>query len=1716
MKCLSQLVVDIIYSEIQKTVSNKVLVGVKGFDDIDFYKDVCVALKKIADKEQADLVAKLATGKYLEFKADMGNHASLQIMENHGFCDLHDSLTTYRNFLPHNDYTHYNEVFHLNADKFYDVLLATEAANDTGSLNDFFTISPAMIDTVVGENYSKLIPSDFAAQLDDGNTFSDAFNAFYHTLFTYVEKNIARVCDQIDNWIAQSMTSDEIWADMFATLPDNWGIPPIWAGVPTLNRAAASKKNLAILSAACEFILRRKFAKISKKERQTLQARIEKYESKPGDYFVEFPKNQSIHELDELKQCIVDYASNVATHINRELFLGFDFTIINDILKTKPDTVVVAKAVTLPSAVSEDPLMTLSRALLMTLKKGIEEDYQFDGVEFCFEEINVGVKGCVKEEKDEKCYEQWKRICRFAGGVVDFIADETWCVNGQPIVITSSPVDLFLPKAAQFYCNEIHLVKPVFTDNSKIYFDVCLKNGTEYVAKVSFIWPIKPDSDWMTAFDIAEELTTAQTDTSHVPFVVWDKINEVFRAKSHEEFMLSLQQAKMDSTSVNLVREALERLPANETYADEIICFQDLGTNFMKFCEDVTEYGFFNTLKTSAADLVAQYNKAGRIILGKPSTYERNCYLRTYANAFLIAKDKKPITADINLDQCIVLPCHPAMLEKISDKMLFVRAGLSEWVNGGMESDSLDNIISWLEDLTYLHSGVDAVYRNSQLVAPSHVFGYFCTYGEYKSDSQFNRMTAILQKEAVFDDDFADSSLKHISAEAKMMIKVMMDYRKTYGLTCEHISLTFVNPSDLQVVVSALSGFISETKKGAEDGSAPQNISVKIILPENNKGGRKYLSYWMNTLLSIDDGIHIETYLDYYPNNRPQKINKMIRNNTDIVFFMDVLHEREHTYLEFAKAEVGTGLGKLECRYPMVFKPSATYSTSVSRAVDITQPQFRAATTHTQVLSYYKDPSITDERKIRRMDKIGVEMQSVVREAHNNAVWVVCIDEAIDKESIQAICGFSEHPIIGFSTGEGSFGQLNLTITTRESVGKDIKERCKNRLRTIFTSWPDWKLEAASDTCLSRAHRLDGVSVLLALNPSAYEINNFLAYLMLDKYCESKMKDYVLIRLDSYRHWFDERLGSIGGHEDAKKIPDFLVLRFEKDADGKLHIKATVTECKIAKSANSAAHITKAKSQVHMGLKVLSDHFDPESKSVSRRYWFSQLYRAIVFVRKAVQDENIINRIIDGNFIIEWDAAIMGFWFDELTDIIHDEMDYGDDYPVVINHVGQGVIQKLLLNQAEDALVEYDTKVGCIEESEEPEEEAEKEPEEELEKELEEGPEKEPEKESSDIPTMPFERIPLERVRVLIGADKAKKDVYWEFGHPKLSNRHILITGSSGQGKTYCIQAMLLELARQGISSVIFDYTNGFMPKQLEPEFKEELGDRIQQRIAIVQKIPVNPFVLQDIEIEGVGTFPETAVAVANRIRDILQHIYGFGDQQAATIYNACREGIEKYTGKMNFTVLKKILEEKGTKEAITVVNKMSMFFDSDLFDTESTFDWDQVSRGEGTVTVIQLTSLDKSMQTVITELCLWDAWYKLTKNGNKNKPFVVVLDEAQNLSFKAGSPAEIILREGRKYGWSAWFATQFLKGALDSGEISNLQQAAERLYFKPSNEESAYIASALSSDKSEASDWLAVVKNMQKGQCIVQGDRIKPNGEFGSTKPTLVRVKSFRERTNG
>jgi hypothetical protein len=144
----------------------------------------------------------------------------------------------------------------------------------------------------------------------------------------------------------------------------------------------------------------------------------------------------------------------------------------------------------------------------------------------------------------------------------------------------------------------------------------------------------------------------------------------------------------------------------------------------------------------------------------------------------------------------------------------------------------------------------------------------------------------------------------------------------------------------------------------------------------------------------------------------------------------------------------------------------------------------------------------------------------------------------------------------------------------------------------------------------------------------------------------------------------------------------------------------------------------------------------------------------------------------------------------------------------------------------------------------------------------------------------------------------------------------------------------------------------------------------------------------------------------------------------------------------------------------------------------------------------------------------LWDAWHYNKKYGNKNIPFVVVLDEAQNLSHKEGSPSAMILTEGRKFGWSAWFATQFLKSQLSDDEINRLQQSAFRVYFKPTDDELISTSKQLDPTPQGAANWVNQIKNLQKGQCIVAGEREKLNGDFGPTNPVVTKIASFIERS--
>lgn len=394
------------------------------------------------------------------------------------------------------------------------------------------------------------------------------------------------------------------------------------------------------------------------------------------------------------------------------------------------------------------------------------------------------------------------------------------------------------------------------------------------------------------------------------------------------------------------------------------------------------------------------------------------------------------------------------------------------------------------------------------------------------------------------------------------------------------------------------------------------------------------------------------------------------------------------------------------------------------------------------------------------------------------------------------------------------------------------------------------------------------------------------------------------------------------------------------------------------------------------------------------------------------------------------------------------------------------------------------------------------------------------------VPKLPTEKVAdnelkqynfypeLKDIRIKIGKiENSNKEIYWEYGNKGLANRHLLISGKSGQGKTYFMQCLLLEKAKQGISSIVIDYTEGFLPNQLETEFTEYLGNKLTQQIVYNDKLPINPFTRNTRDIGGIQ-LPETNTDIAERVKSVFAAVYNtLGIQQLNTIYDRILVGLERYDSKMNLTYLKELLEEDGSNTALKTLSQLRPLIDRNPFKEGETINWKEIMDRKGDVFVIQLTGFPRDVQLIITEFLLWDLWNFSVREGNKDNPLPVIMDEAQNLDHTEESPSARVLTEGRKFGWSAWYATQFLKSQLDSSEISRLQMASQKIYFAPPEQEVGYIAGSLANEYQDRRYWENVLNNLKKGQCIVQGPNLEANGTLSSPAAVVVNISPLEER---
>lgn len=371
--------------------------------------------------------------------------------------------------------------------------------------------------------------------------------------------------------------------------------------------------------------------------------------------------------------------------------------------------------------------------------------------------------------------------------------------------------------------------------------------------------------------------------------------------------------------------------------------------------------------------------------------------------------------------------------------------------------------------------------------------------------------------------------------------------------------------------------------------------------------------------------------------------------------------------------------------------------------------------------------------------------------------------------------------------------------------------------------------------------------------------------------------------------------------------------------------------------------------------------------------------------------------------------------------------------------------------------------------------------------------------------------------RILLGLSGTEREVYWEFGHSELTNRHFLIFGRSGVGKTYAIQCILGELARHGQHATIIDYTEGFLPNRLEPGLKALANP--QTHLVLSHPLPMNPMRPMVSEIEGIGTFPEKPHETAGRIMSVFDAVYNLGEQQAAKLVDAVKSLLAQKTEDAQLkNLVEALLASEGVaaSSGAALASKIKPFIEANAFGDGDGGGWKKIySDSESFLNIIQLARQPREFARIITEFALWDLYGYAQNAATEKTPLPIVLDEVQTLSHKLDAPIAKILTEGRKFGLAGIFATQTMSNLKDD-EQDRLFQAAHKLFFAPADSELREYARLLAGPTGEpVNEWITRLSSLGKGECWSYGPVLEANGRL-KTRPMKIRITPIEKRGFG
>ena len=1725
--------------ESQMKVTDKTyLLKLEDFDTPVIYMEIC---KHFSSKSGLNFIANLEYSKYTYFKS-MNKQEWIPVLEylsDNGYAQ-NEPLTFFR-----------NQAAASNNGTTLFLLMGAETALDRGSLKDFTHISMNDIVERLKKDYSIWFKDLLNEFLSDFDKSCICINNVYKDLFRHINIDAMQLScfvDDLDNH--EINTIDGLVEHIYGSLQQFWSIPSIRSNIKK-----PAKNPLKYISSAYLFITNS--LTISSSKRSTLSKKLDKFaeehEIDDSDSF------EGFSNYIEFRNSLSDFIDNKNIDENRPKFMNTDFGIVSSILDLTIDSGEPPKTKETVFNVKGEPLTVYLEMLVYSWLR-FREKYAHDPLNTEITVTAIRLSNCTSSDSDEdtSLSTNFDNICTYMGGLLDYIKTKG-LANSNISVCYCDDTDPFRTENLDYIKPRLKTINKWGVD-SEIKFEIHNVGESEDEKRTTEVkWSFSPYANWKNAFSLLRHLCTNDQNgiSPEAPLLTTcSNMDELIASECEDEFFIKLEsiRCKILSNYSSAVNKTFK-----ECFSGE---FALLHQSFSKWTEDVLENGFFSSI-TSMNELITNYTELLETITKNYSGYTSAVQNKIgyILNIFNIISDSDFLDS-AKSSEVIVPAYNPAMLEKIiarNDYIIFSFCGLIDHIDT-LKFSEIEIKFREFGKLAAITQGVDMIPCGSDKLICKNVWGFYAIYyGE-------NKKNYISNIELIPEDN---DSNEDVSEQSNIILHHVMNYVRTFPSRIDGLNVAFISPTEIQYVVEGINKVTTELEKKKVHAT----IHLKVICFGGSKNISGYLKYWLNNYMNKERIVTLKTYLQYISRDKFENELSGLLHNQDICFIYDILQTETVQFDQYLPSDKQELEYQVNCQFPMTFIPDTISSShDYKRKVNISQLQFIVSKAYTQLTNKVMQPYAVDSQyKVMQVLELQNKQNTLLKIAHDSCRWVVCEDRAIDKELLNAD---DNRRIIGFTTGEGCFGEYNVTVSARYDLLEDIKKMLKQRLIGKFTNWSMTRADTSAEYCVNLTESFDGSRILKALNPYDYEIHNFLAYALTVKILGIDQPDngkYVLrslINLDNYQHWF----------KNNETRPDFMLIEIPNnvnlvETDKPLDISIKIIECKM--SVNIEGYYDEALGQVAVALNSFSQHWSDNNNDIDRRYWFTQLYRAIVFSKLNLDDNDpkytIINskiyNILSGEFRISWQGEV--FAFDLKGESDNSELNNDGTYSINVHTYGQISIQKMLLPREDSEVVEYVVidQDSDLDEEEEGTSESDttsavdftdiNEHQDKTEtalvnntemldtinvhdsnsklasdeviliekaedevivstavKETEAEIETETGTNTSSVPKETSEKKNISSVRILLGNDmKNGEKIYWEFGNKNLNNRHLLINGNSGCGKTYCIQGLLMSAARQGISSVVFDYTGGFTNSKLDPIFKQELSDRIVQRIVKVVKIPINPFKKGDIQIDEDIFVPEGDIEVASKIAEIMSSVYKFGDQQKSAVYQAALSGLRTYGDNMNFQILASELDTIDSNYSKTVLSKIQPFIDMNPFAADDDFGWDTIRDSDkGIVYVMQLAGYGRDVQVLLTELMLWDIWSFCTKTGDETKPFILVMDEAQNLDHGEKSPSAKILTEGRKFGISGWYATQFMKPQLSDDEIQRLQQSGQKLYFCPPDDGIDTIAKNLDTTSQGKKEWAARLKKLKKGECVTSGSMIK-NDKWTIYPPKVIKVPSMQER---